>query len=360
MFAFLLKGGFVDVQSGTDFSAQQFLSVLGQSVHDRPVSPRRVRQKLLQHLIVAIRNRFGHPLHVSLLGLHQAAQILLCRFDHAVVTRAKQFSVSVAEAPVRIAQVLERFLMANPVFASTFLVNFNMILFVTKHGLQTQPDITILGLLAPFLEKRRRRRPGRERHELRLRGGDQQMVDLPDIADTGDLRLAGHRREERPREIRPGGIRSRIRNERLREFVNVVGVPELGEQVPLRGPGIEGVQDHIAARRIVEAREIPAVRVGDDGPVTGSQRAGEQLPDRGALAGAGGAEEFEAFISSSNGTATPATVSGMACGPALARSFRVSRWAAWPSNSIARGRAIAANGLPSRAQKSPPRKPPAM
>jgi hypothetical protein len=49
----------------------------------------------------------------------------------------------------------------------------------------------------------------------------------------------------------------------------------------------------IAAIRGVEAREIPAVRVGDHGAIPALERAGQQLADRSRLPGSGRAQELE-------------------------------------------------------------------
>ena len=64
-----------------------------------PIIPRGVGQKILQHLVVAVRNRFDHALHVALLRLHQAAQILLGHLDHAVVARAERIREAFAKSP---------------------------------------------------------------------------------------------------------------------------------------------------------------------------------------------------------------------------------------------------------------------
>jgi len=62
----------------------------------------------------------------------------------------------------------------------------------------------------------------------------------------------------------------------------------------------------IAAIRGVEAREIPAVRVGDHGAIPALERAGQQLADRGRLPGSGRAQELEVLVSSNSGISTPA------------------------------------------------------
>jgi hypothetical protein len=118
--AFLLKAAFINVQPRADLPAHQLISVPRYSIHDRPMSPGRVSEKILQNLIIAVRNRLGHPFHVSLLRLHQAAQILLRCRDHAVVARAEELTKIIAESPKYHAQLFERFVMANPVFKVAF------------------------------------------------------------------------------------------------------------------------------------------------------------------------------------------------------------------------------------------------
>jgi hypothetical protein len=64
-------------------------------------------------LLVTVRNRFGHPLHVSLLRLHQTAQIPLRRLDYAVVARAEELAKLIAEFPIRHAQPFKRLVRAR-------------------------------------------------------------------------------------------------------------------------------------------------------------------------------------------------------------------------------------------------------
>ena len=59
------------------------------------------------------------------------------------------------------------------------------------------------------------------------------------------------------------------------------------------GARIEGVQDHVAAGGIVEAIQVAAVGVGDHRAVATRECPCEQFADRGALAGAGGADHLE-------------------------------------------------------------------
>jgi hypothetical protein len=79
-----------------------------------------VRQKVLQHLVVAPRNRFDHALHVALHRLHQTAQILLSRTGYAVFARTQHTREAFAESPESASQSFERSVMPNPVFRSSF------------------------------------------------------------------------------------------------------------------------------------------------------------------------------------------------------------------------------------------------
>src|SRR5207249_3689608 len=56
---------------------------------------------------------------------------------------------------------------------------------------------------------------------------------------------------------------------------------------------VEGVEDDIAAARLVEARAVAAVRVGDDGAIPTREDATQQPRNRRGLAGAGRADELE-------------------------------------------------------------------
>ena len=100
--AFLLKGTFIDIQPRAELAAEQRVRVSSHFVDDRAIAPRRVRQKILQHLVIAVRNRLDHALHVPLLCLHQAAHVLLCCLDHAVVAGAKLLREAVVTPAGRI------------------------------------------------------------------------------------------------------------------------------------------------------------------------------------------------------------------------------------------------------------------
>lgn len=101
MGALLLKG----VQPGTHLGADQRVGITGHLIHHDPMIPRGVRQKILQHLIVAIRNRFGHALHIASIRLHQTAQVLLCRGRYAVVSRTESIIESSRKLPITRAQL---------------------------------------------------------------------------------------------------------------------------------------------------------------------------------------------------------------------------------------------------------------
>lgn len=88
----------------------------GHLIHHDAIMPRGVRQKILQHLIVAVGNRFGHALHIAFVRLHQAAQILLCRGRHAVISRAESIIERLRKLLINRAQLAGQFVIANPVF----------------------------------------------------------------------------------------------------------------------------------------------------------------------------------------------------------------------------------------------------
>jgi hypothetical protein len=58
---------------------------------------------------------------------------------------------------------------------------------------------------------------------------------------------------------------------------------------------VEGVQNQIATAGVVEAGEIAAVGVGDDGAIAAREGGSQKLADGSGLAGAGGADQFEMF-----------------------------------------------------------------
>jgi hypothetical protein len=89
LIALLRKDTFVDVQSRADFSAEQTVRFDRDPIHDRAILPRGVSQKVLQHLVVTVRDCLHHALHVAFVRLHQAAKILLRRLRDVVVMRAK-------------------------------------------------------------------------------------------------------------------------------------------------------------------------------------------------------------------------------------------------------------------------------
>ena len=112
--ALLLKRALVQVQSGPAFSSHAHVSLPRHSVHDSSMIPGGMRQKVLQHLIVTIGNRFGHPFHVALVRLHQAVEILLGRANDAVVSRMEILGKRSAEFFVVRSQALGKFPMPNP------------------------------------------------------------------------------------------------------------------------------------------------------------------------------------------------------------------------------------------------------
>ncbi len=86
------------------------------SIHNAAMFPRRMGEKVLQHLVVAIRYRFDHALHVALLRLHQAKQILLCALRNRVVAGSKVPGKWSRKSLIAAAQPPQRFVIANPIF----------------------------------------------------------------------------------------------------------------------------------------------------------------------------------------------------------------------------------------------------
>jgi hypothetical protein len=87
--------------------------------------PRRVCEKVLQHLVVAIRYRFDHALHVALFRLHQAKQILLCALRNRVVAGSKLPGKRARKSLILAAQLPQRFVIANPIFELVSSVIFS-------------------------------------------------------------------------------------------------------------------------------------------------------------------------------------------------------------------------------------------
>src|SRR5207249_146193 len=106
--------------------------------------------------------------------------------------------------------------------------------------------------------------------------------------------LRGHRAEEGAGISPPAAIRPLVvGNQRACELLDVVVVTDLAEQVPARGTRLEGVENDIAALAVVEVSQVASIGIRNDGAVAACERRAEQLPDGGALAGAGGAYQLE-------------------------------------------------------------------
>jgi len=116
----LLESAFVNVQSDTAICSEQRTGLARDSVHYRPVVPGRVGEKVLQNLIVIIRNRFSHPLHVPFFGLHQAAQILLRCGGNVVIARTEEIFEVLTKSFAGRAKLFERLVMVNPAFGLKF------------------------------------------------------------------------------------------------------------------------------------------------------------------------------------------------------------------------------------------------
>jgi hypothetical protein len=87
--------------------------------------PRRVCEKVLQHLVVALGYRFDHALHVALFRLHQAKQVLLCRLRNRMVAGSKVPGKWSRKSLILAAQLIQRFVIANPIFELVSSVIFS-------------------------------------------------------------------------------------------------------------------------------------------------------------------------------------------------------------------------------------------
>jgi hypothetical protein len=67
----------------------------------------------------------------------------------------------------------------------------------------------------------------------------------------------------------------RIRDQGASQLLDVIGQSHLAVDVPFGRALIEGIQDDIAALRIIEPLDVPAVRVRNDGAIAARQGVGE-------------------------------------------------------------------------------------
>ena len=86
--------------------------------------------------------------------------------------------------------------------------------------------------------------------------------------------LARDRREERARIASPAAVGALvIGNERTRELLDVVADSSISaNRSHFTERAIEGIEHDVAASGIVEALQIAAVGIGDDGTVAASER----------------------------------------------------------------------------------------
>jgi hypothetical protein len=87
----------------------------------------------------------------------------------------------------------------------------------------------------------------------------------------------------------------RVGDQRAGELVDVVGRAELAEEIPLYGPGVEGVQDFIAPVRVIELLQIGTVGIGNHGAVPSLECGAQHFADRSGLAGSGRSDDLEVF-----------------------------------------------------------------
>ena len=132
-------------------------------------------------------------------------------------------------------------------------------------------------------------------------GHADQAVQLAQVTHRGVPRpqfplLADYGGEEGSRIAAPGPIGAVVVGDQSPcELLYIVGLVDFGEQVPAAGSVVEGVEDRVAGFGVIEAVQVSGVGVGDDHAITARERAAEDFPDRGGLAGAGGADQFEVF-----------------------------------------------------------------
>src|SRR6202034_2874069 len=113
-----------------------------------------------------------------------------------------------------------------------------------------------------------------QRLDLARLRGRQDAIELPNVPDPALMCLLDHGAQKRAPVAAPTALRPfAVGNERPGELLDVVIVRDLPVQIPLRRFRLEWIEDDVAAARVVEASQIAAVRVGDDGPVASLERA---------------------------------------------------------------------------------------
>src|SRR4051812_40406260 len=120
------------------------------------------------------------------------------------------------------------------------------------------------------------------------------MVELRQVALLDAMKLAQDRADVCSAKGSPNVILAVVVGDhRAGELVGVLRDGDFGKQVPTRRSRVEGVQNDVAACRVIEALQVVAIRVGDDRAVSTAQGSRQEFPDGGAFARAGGADDFE-------------------------------------------------------------------
>jgi len=100
-----------------------------------------------------------------------------------------------------------------------------------------------------------------------------------------------------------------VGDQRAGQLVYVIGRLDLCKEISGSGTFIKGVQNDIAADRVVEALKVASIGIGDDGAVATCESVGENFAHRGGFAGAGGVDELEVLgFVGKRGTGRPARV----------------------------------------------------
>ena len=78
VFAFLGKARFIDHKATVRRSTQPTIGLLGYLIEHCPVVPIRIREHVLEALLVGLHHRLFHALHVLALRLHQPFEVIAC------------------------------------------------------------------------------------------------------------------------------------------------------------------------------------------------------------------------------------------------------------------------------------------
>ena len=140
------------------------------------------------------------------------------------------------------------------------------------------------------------RRAPHQGSQLARIGRHQQAVQFADLGDAGSVRLTRHRDKKRTRVSTPASIgATTLWNQRAGQLLDVIGVGDFSEQVPLHRACLKRIQNHITALTIEIACQVAAIGVSNHGSITALQSRLENFLNGRALAGTGRADELEMF-----------------------------------------------------------------